>query len=659
MIYRKQVFKGSVIRATTSASASDLAKSHVHVEGDEDASNDGGAPDVTRYFSAAELREVFQFTDARSSATCAQLAAQHPPEQRRSYPELDSHLKQVCTQPDVHGLTDHDLLFRETAPQSTETHEYAMNEDGEFARDQDEGGPRRLAPEERAARAAERLDMLEGGDNGDRSRTPPQRRTNKSRSLDEASRPPDRSSRTYMFDLTQDSPEPADRSDANNDEPTAAPPGGASLPPVIIDLVDSNSDEDEKQDSSHDEPESKEDEDSTAEDAPDHADETSEEEEEEKDEAESSPPRINTPSSPFIASPVGGASSPKFGDDLCDDDSDDDDDHDHSEDEDDTLDAASDDDPTESFRDYSVVLKPSDLRDNDDDDDAAQEDDDEEEKRGYDDDEEVDGDKTLPQTADDEHLLSEATLAYPQPDEDEELGGRESLSLPAVEDPDCTLPYNRVPSPSVEPFAAPEVVVLDLSDSDEEENDNEVAAVDDAVKSHAESIPEDADSADANQDPAPLEASFGGDEDAFEDAQEWTPASDTPSSPAPSSLQPTLLSPAASTASCSSSPSASAVASAVASPCSPAAADSSSKWSFTVTRPADRLTCDERDAYNSLLAEARALDAKAGLETDEQARSDARLNQLELYLRACDLSDHDTALQARVMELAQQFGMMT
>lgn len=123
-IYRKQVFKNSLMTSTLKANK-DLS---------------------TRYFSKKDLREVFSLSRSLCySETQRELAKMHPPDDRRSYPELDQHIEELtrgCEENmassrregingntgsstdsniegqgestnrfNVAGVTDHDLLF--------------------------------------------------------------------------------------------------------------------------------------------------------------------------------------------------------------------------------------------------------------------------------------------------------------------------------------------------------------------------------------------------------------------------------------------------------------------------------------------------------------------------------------------------------------------
>lgn len=85
-MYRRQVFKQSLMRTA--------------MENDS----------AYRYFTRAELRELFEFDDSSSSITQKQISELHK-EQRKSYPELDENIKFIEGQENVSGVSDHDLLF--------------------------------------------------------------------------------------------------------------------------------------------------------------------------------------------------------------------------------------------------------------------------------------------------------------------------------------------------------------------------------------------------------------------------------------------------------------------------------------------------------------------------------------------------------------------
>ncbi|KAI7813669.1 DNA excision repair protein ERCC-6-like [Triplophysa rosa] len=104
-IYRRQVFKDSLIRQTT-----------------------GDKKNPFRYFSKQELRELFNLEDTRSSSTQQQLQAMHA-QNRRSDTKLDQHIAQLYSM-EMFGISDHDLMFTkeaaadEDAPEDAESHHY-------------------------------------------------------------------------------------------------------------------------------------------------------------------------------------------------------------------------------------------------------------------------------------------------------------------------------------------------------------------------------------------------------------------------------------------------------------------------------------------------------------------------------------------------------
>ncbi|XP_045146176.1 DNA excision repair protein ERCC-6-like [Echinops telfairi] len=85
-IYRRQVFKDSLIRQTT-----------------------GDKKNPFRYFSKQELRELFTIEDFQSSATQLQLQSLHAA-QRRSDDKLDEHIAYLHSL-GIAGISDHDLIF--------------------------------------------------------------------------------------------------------------------------------------------------------------------------------------------------------------------------------------------------------------------------------------------------------------------------------------------------------------------------------------------------------------------------------------------------------------------------------------------------------------------------------------------------------------------
>ncbi|KAI6048333.1 DNA excision repair protein ERCC-6-like [Marmota monax] len=85
-IYRRQVFKDSLIRQTT-----------------------GDKKNPFRYFSKQELRELFTIEDFQNSATQLQLQSLHAA-QRRSDKKLDEHITYLHSL-GIAGISDHDLMY--------------------------------------------------------------------------------------------------------------------------------------------------------------------------------------------------------------------------------------------------------------------------------------------------------------------------------------------------------------------------------------------------------------------------------------------------------------------------------------------------------------------------------------------------------------------
>ncbi|XP_021403465.2 DNA excision repair protein ERCC-6-like [Lonchura striata] len=103
-IYRRQVFKDSLIRQTT-----------------------GDKKNPFRYFSKQELRELFILEDTRTSATQIQLQSLHAM-QRKSDLQLDEHLAYLHSLA-MFGISDHDLIYtremaHEEQVESEEAHQY-------------------------------------------------------------------------------------------------------------------------------------------------------------------------------------------------------------------------------------------------------------------------------------------------------------------------------------------------------------------------------------------------------------------------------------------------------------------------------------------------------------------------------------------------------
>lgn len=103
-IYRRQVFKDSLIRQTT-----------------------GDKKNPYRYFTKQELRELFTLGDTQSSTTQLQLQSLHGT-QRKTDIQLDEHIAYLYSL-DIFGLSDHDLMYtRETGyedeAEDEEAHRY-------------------------------------------------------------------------------------------------------------------------------------------------------------------------------------------------------------------------------------------------------------------------------------------------------------------------------------------------------------------------------------------------------------------------------------------------------------------------------------------------------------------------------------------------------
>ncbi|NXQ19792.1 ERC6L protein, partial [Peucedramus taeniatus] len=103
-IYRRQVFKDSLIRQTT-----------------------GDKKNPFRYFSKQELRELFTLEDTQTSATQIQLQSLHAM-QRKSDRQLDEHLAYLHSLA-MFGISDHDLIYtremaHEEQVETEEAHQY-------------------------------------------------------------------------------------------------------------------------------------------------------------------------------------------------------------------------------------------------------------------------------------------------------------------------------------------------------------------------------------------------------------------------------------------------------------------------------------------------------------------------------------------------------
>uniref|UniRef100_A0A8C3J0M5 DNA excision repair protein ERCC-6-like n=1 Tax=Calidris pygmaea TaxID=425635 RepID=A0A8C3J0M5_9CHAR len=103
-IYRRQIFKDSLIRQTT-----------------------GDKKNPFRYFSKQELRELFTLEDTRTSATQLQLQSLHAT-QRKTDLQLDEHIAYLHSL-EMFGISDHDLIYtremaHEEQVESEEAHRY-------------------------------------------------------------------------------------------------------------------------------------------------------------------------------------------------------------------------------------------------------------------------------------------------------------------------------------------------------------------------------------------------------------------------------------------------------------------------------------------------------------------------------------------------------
>ncbi|XP_070808107.1 DNA excision repair protein ERCC-6-like [Pituophis catenifer annectens] len=98
-IYRRQVFKDSLIRQST-----------------------GDKKNPYRYFTVQELKELFILEDTRSSATQLQLQSLHAT-QRKTDTKLDEHIAYLHVL-DIFGISDHDLIYTcDTAHDEAENEE--------------------------------------------------------------------------------------------------------------------------------------------------------------------------------------------------------------------------------------------------------------------------------------------------------------------------------------------------------------------------------------------------------------------------------------------------------------------------------------------------------------------------------------------------------
>ncbi|XP_053107665.1 DNA excision repair protein ERCC-6-like [Hemicordylus capensis] len=103
-IYRRQVFKGSIIRQST-----------------------GDDKNPYRYFTMQELKELFILEDTTTSATQLQLQSLHAT-QRKSDPKLDEHIAYLHSL-EMFGISDHDLMYtcetgHDEEAEDEEAHQY-------------------------------------------------------------------------------------------------------------------------------------------------------------------------------------------------------------------------------------------------------------------------------------------------------------------------------------------------------------------------------------------------------------------------------------------------------------------------------------------------------------------------------------------------------
>ncbi|XP_053328889.1 DNA excision repair protein ERCC-6-like [Spea bombifrons] len=104
-IYRRQIFKDSLIRQTT-----------------------GDKKNPFRYFTKHELKELFLLEDTRTSSTQIQLQNMHAA-QRKTDTHLDLHIAYLHTL-DIFGISDHDLIY---------AHEVCSQDDDDQYEDECEG----------------------------------------------------------------------------------------------------------------------------------------------------------------------------------------------------------------------------------------------------------------------------------------------------------------------------------------------------------------------------------------------------------------------------------------------------------------------------------------------------------------------------------------
>ncbi|XP_075429078.1 DNA excision repair protein ERCC-6-like isoform X2 [Ascaphus truei] len=106
-IYRRQIFKDSLIRQTT-----------------------GDKKNPFRYFSRQELRELFSLDNTRTSSTQIQLQTMHAA-QRKTDTRLDEHIAYLHSLA-IFGISDHDLIYSHEAASQDEEDYYENEQDGQY-----------------------------------------------------------------------------------------------------------------------------------------------------------------------------------------------------------------------------------------------------------------------------------------------------------------------------------------------------------------------------------------------------------------------------------------------------------------------------------------------------------------------------------------------
>ncbi|XP_069604758.1 DNA excision repair protein ERCC-6-like [Ranitomeya imitator] len=106
-IYRRQIFKDSLIRQTT-----------------------GDKKNPFRYFSKQELKELFSLEDTKTSSTQIQLQNMHS-SQRKTDTHLDEHIAYLHTLP-IFGISDHDLIYAHEISSQEEDNEYETEQEVQY-----------------------------------------------------------------------------------------------------------------------------------------------------------------------------------------------------------------------------------------------------------------------------------------------------------------------------------------------------------------------------------------------------------------------------------------------------------------------------------------------------------------------------------------------